>query len=93
MFKPVNRYILINLPSPTQNITESGIMLPDDFKPQEERYVTAEVVAWAPDVRFKEDLQMGTKIIVDKPMVEEINMKNGSINIVLDNYIIGIVEN
>lgn len=92
MFKPVNRYVLINLLNPTQNITESGIMLPDDFKPQEERYVTAEVVAWAPDVRFKEDLQVGTKIIVDKPMVEEINMKNESINIVLDNYIIGIVE-
>jgi len=92
LFKPVNRYVLINLLNPTQNITESGIMLPDDFKPQEERYVTAEVVAWAPDVRFKEDLQVGTKIIVDKPMVEEINMKNESINIVLDNYIIGIVE-
>tara|TARA_R110002020_G_scaffold9035_5_gene36183 strand:- start:2843 stop:3067 length:225 start_codon:yes stop_codon:yes gene_type:complete len=73
-------------------MTESGIMLPDDFKPKEERYVTAEVIGWAPDVRFKEDLRVGTKIIVDKPMVEEIRMKNESLNIVLDNYIIGIVE-
>jgi len=72
-------------------MTESGIMLPADFKPKEERYVTAEIISWANDVRFKENLKVGTQIVVDKTMVEEINIKNQTINIVLDNYIIGIV--
>ena len=92
MFKPVNRYLSIKMPDPIQNMTESGIMLPADFKPTEERYVTAEVIQWAPDVRFKNELQTGVKVIVDKPMVEEINMKNQTINVVLDNYIIGILS-
>jgi len=66
-------------------------MLPADFKPKEERYVTATVLEWAADVRFKDELETGTKIIVDKSMVEEINTKNKTINVILDNYIIGIV--
>jgi len=91
LFKPVNRYLSIQLPNTPQPITESGIMLPADFKPKEERYVMATVLEWAADVRFKDELEIGTKIIVDKSMVEAINTKNETINIVLDNYIIGIV--
>ena len=91
MFKPVNRYLSIQLPNTPQPSTESGIMLPADFKPKEERYVMATVLEWAVDVRFKDEIETGTKIIVDKSMVEEINTKNETINIVLDNYIIGIV--
>jgi len=72
-------------------MTESGIMLPADFKPKEERYITAEIISWASDVRFKENLEVGSQIVVDKTMVEEINIKNQTINVVLDNYIIGIV--
>jgi len=92
LFNPVNRYISIRLSAPPQNMTESGIMLPADFKPKEERYITAEIISWASDVRFKENLEVGTQIVVDKTMVEEINIKNQTINVVLDNYIIGIVE-
>jgi co-chaperonin GroES (HSP10) len=91
LFKPVNRYLSIQLPNTLQPSTESGIMLPADFKPKEERYVTATVLEWAADVRFKDELETGTKIIVDKSMVEEINTKNKTINVILDNYIIGIV--
>ena len=36
MFKPVNRYIYIEVPEPKSNETSSGIVLPDDYKPQEE---------------------------------------------------------
>ena len=91
MFKPVNRYLSIQLPNTPQLSTESGIMLPADFKPKEERYVMATVMEWAGDVRFKDELYPGAQIIVDKSMVEEINTKNETINVVLDNYIIGIV--
>jgi co-chaperonin GroES (HSP10) len=44
MFKPVNRYIQIKLPEVVPQTT-SGIVLPDDYKPTEERHVAAEVVA------------------------------------------------
>ena len=96
MFKPVNRYIQIKLPEAPISQTTSGIVLPDDFKPTEERYGIAEVVNYAADVRFKDQLVMrggqGASVIVDKSMIEEITINNSTINIVLDNYIVGIIN-
>ena len=95
MFKPVNRYIQIILPNPKPQ-TASGLLLPDDYKPTEERHITAEVVAYATDIRFKDQLVMcggkGASVIVDKSMIEEITINNSKINVVLDNYIVGIIN-
>jgi len=95
MFKPVNRYIQIILPNPKPQ-TASGLLLPDDYKPTEERHITAEVVAYATDIRFKDQLVMcggkGASVIVDKSMIEEITINNSKINVVLDNYVVGIIN-
>ena len=95
MFKPVNRYIQISLPQPKSK-PESNLLLPDDYKPVEERYVTVKVVAFASDVRFKDQLVMhggcGTSVIIDKSMIEEITINNSKINVVLDNYVVGIIK-
>jgi co-chaperonin GroES (HSP10) len=95
MFKPVNRYIQIKLPKPKPQAS-SSIMLPEDYKPTEARHITAKVEAFASDVRFKDQLVMfggvGTSVIVDKSMIEEITVNNKKINIILDNYIVGIVK-
>ena len=34
----------------------------------------------------------GTSVIVDKSMIEEISINNGKINVVLDNYVVGIIN-
>ena len=95
MFKPVNRYVQIELPEPAIQ-TNSGIVLPDDYKPPEERHITAKVVAYASDVRFKDQLVMcggqGTSVIIDKSMIEEITTNIGKINVILDNYVVGIIK-
>jgi len=92
MFKPVNRYIQIKLPETPVSQTTSGIVLPDDFKPAEERYGTATVISCATDVRFGAELSMNSKVVIDKSMVEEITVDNERINVVLDNYIVGIIN-
>jgi co-chaperonin GroES (HSP10) len=91
MFKPVNRYIQVKLPEVVPQTT-SGIVLPDDFKPKEERYGAAEVVSYATDVRFKEQIASGVSVIVDKSMIEEITINNSKINVILDNYVVGIIS-
>jgi len=94
MFKPVNRYIQIKLPQVVAQ-TPSGIVLPDDYKPTEERHITVEVAAYASDVRFKDQLVMcgdRASVIVDKSMIEEITVDNERINVVLDNYVVGIIK-
>ena len=94
MFKPVNRYIQIDLPKPKPQ-PNSSIVLPEDYKPTEQRHVIAKVVAYASDVRFKDQLVMcgnGASVIVDKSMIEEITINNSKINIILDNYVVGIIK-
>ena len=92
MFKPVNRYIEVTLPLPPVAQTTSGIVLPDDFKPTEERYSIAEVVSCASDVRFKDQIAYGASVIIDKSMIEEITVNNEKINVILDNYVVGIIN-
>ena len=53
-FTPVNRYIHIEtVKEESQALTMTGIVLPDDFKPTEERYAIVKIKGWAEDVKFK----------------------------------------
>ena len=90
MFKPVNRHVLIkNKPPKIENESPMGILLPDDFKPTEERYICSDVIDWAEDVRF--NLVEGSKVVVDSSMIEEITVNNSTYSIIQDNYIVGII--
>ena len=90
-FKPVNRYLYINIPEPEPPTTSSGIVLPESFKPTEEKYVVACVRDWADDVRFADLLTEKCKVMVDKSMIEEFTLNGGQYTVVLDNYVIGII--
>jgi len=92
MFKPVNRYIQIKINKPEQDLDEYGIVLPDDYNPKEERYIVADVVSCATDVRFHFEMVEGKKIVIDQSMIEEITINNETISIILDNYVVGLVE-
>mgnify|MGYP003150843792 CR=1 FL=1 len=90
-FKPVNRYLHIQVPEPEPPQTASGIVLPESFKPTEERYTIVCVMGWATDVRFNEKLEKYCKVIVDKSMIEQFQVEGKQYNVILDNYIIGIL--
>ena len=90
MFKPVNRHVLIKNRTPKNDSeTPMGILLPDDFKHTEERYICIGVIDWAEDVRF--NLVEGSKVVVDSSMIEEITVNNSTYSIIQDNYIVGII--
>ena len=90
MLKPVNRYILVEVPKPSENLQALSIVLPDDYKAEQESHATVSVLGVASDVRF--DLSDASQIGVDRSMIEEINVGGTIYNIILDNYVIGIVD-
>ena len=87
MFKPVNRYILVDMPKKDSH--DSLIVLPDDYKPAEEQHAEVVVVEAAHDVRLQ--LEKGARVIVDRSMIEEINISDTIYNVILDNYVVGII--
>jgi len=90
-FTPVNRYIEIEMREEKSSELQSGIVLPDDFKPTEERYAIVKIKGWAEDVKFRNKLWVDHEIIVDRSMVEEVKLDNETIQVVLENYVVGIL--
>ena len=90
MFNPVNRHILIDISSPPKPSSESVIVLPEDYTPEIERHAQVSVLKTAPDLRI--EVGQGDKLIVDRSMIEEISIGDTIYNVILDNYVLGIIE-
>lgn len=89
-FRPLNRYIEIELEPVKPPQTESGILLPNDFKVQEARHACVKVKSWDDEVRFANSLKENSWLIVDKSMVEDVTVNGETINLILDNYVLGL---
>ena len=88
MFKPVNRHILIDLAQRTDE-QKSLIVLPEDYKPEQQKHSVVQVLNKSDDVKF--DLVVGSKIVVDSSMIEEIVINNTTYNVILENYVVGVL--
>lgn len=88
MFKPVNRFILLE--TAEEEDLDSLVILPDNYQPKNQAHMVATVLATADDIKF--NLPKNTKIVVDRSMIEEICIGPTIYNIILENYIFGILE-
>jgi hypothetical protein len=88
-FKPVNRYIQIDLETRSEK-EESIVLLPENFKKPEEKYVQCVCLSSADDVRFF--LKPKDELIIDRKMVEEITVNHKVFHVILDNYVLGVVQ-
>ncbi len=89
MFTPVNRHIWIEIPAEEPG-EEPLIVLPEGFKLPEERYMEVKAVCAASDIRF--NVIPETTLIVDRSMIEQISVGGTIYNIILDNYVVGMIE-
>ena len=48
MLKPVNRHLLI-VPHTQKNETNTGVLLPEDYNPEQDQYIEASVIQIADD--------------------------------------------
>ena len=89
MLKPVNRHILVHY-CPPEAKPDSGILLPDDYEAPTEDYISVNVLSVADDVSFM--CVQGDKIIIDKKMLEEIRVEDSIYYLILENYVLGVIE-
>ena len=92
--KPANRHLLI-VPHVQKNETNTGVLLPDDYKQEEARYIEASVVDVADDCdkQFRH-LRLGNiennRVVIDRTMVEEVKLKDKTHFLILENYVVGV---
>tara|TARA_R110000851_G_C12795406_1_gene536818 strand:- start:179 stop:499 length:321 start_codon:yes stop_codon:yes gene_type:complete len=95
VLKPVNRHLAI-IPHVKKNETTSGVILPEGFEQEDDRYITATVLDISADCSSSIQTMRGhtaTKtIVVDRSMIEEIVIGDKSYYTILENYVVGILR-
>ena len=87
--RSVNRHILVSY-SPPQEKTNTGILLPDDYKAPEQNHIIVEVLGVAEDVSFR--CEKGDRIVIDKKMLDELSIEHSTYYTILENYVIGVID-
>jgi co-chaperonin GroES (HSP10) len=92
--RPLNRYLLV-VPHVNENQTNTGVLLPDDYKPEEDRFIEATVLDIASDCseqvrKIKYNDSEDKKIVIDRTMMEKVCLKEKTYHIILENYIVGV---
>ena len=91
--KPLNRYVTI-IPHFNENRAETGVLLPEDFKQEDSRFIKATIVHVATDCkddlkRMKNTSRSSTvTAVVDRAMIEEVDLSDRKHYVVLENYIV-----
>jgi len=96
--KPTNRHILI-VPHEKENKTQTGVLLPENYEPEKSRYIEATVIDVAEDCnecfrRLNTSAPQDDKtILIDRAMIQEVNMSDKKHFLVLENYVLGFYTN
>ena len=96
--KPTNRRMLIVPSFKEIQQTETGVLLPEEYKTEESRYVKAVVVDIADDCseQFR-SLRLSNRgesktIIVESAMIEEVVFDKKKNYVILENYVVGVLR-
>ena len=87
-FSPKNRYLLVQ--TQKQEDADTGVLLPEGYALRKDKYVTATVLDTATDC--KDVIAHGTQVVVDASMLEEVNVSGKTFEIVLENYVVGLLQ-
>jgi|3_EtaG_2_1085321.scaffolds.fasta_scaffold265124_1 hypothetical protein len=91
-FKPFNRYILVEkIEPPIQKETPSTILVPDSYITREPHTVYR-IASIASDCEHFKAQDVGKIIVLNTAMIENIKVTNYIFDLVLENYVYGIIE-
>ena len=87
MLYPVNRFLVVEVMAEQKK--ESGILVPDDYKQDRSTYSLVTLLKASSESEF----QSGSKLVVPTHMVEELNIFGEKHCVVLENHVVGILDN
>ena len=85
-----NRHVLVELVEEEEEVQESLIALPDDYRKTESPYVVVKVLEKADNCSLF--LEYGDYIVIERRMLIEIEIKDEMNYLVLENYIYGRID-
>ena len=91
-FEPTNRHILVSIMQDDSEENKSLIYLPEDYKKAEARYALCSVSAVSGDSKFFNSLKKADTVVVDRTMIQKIEVKGNEFYLILENYILGRIN-
>lgn len=89
LLTPVNRRLVLSLKEEV-NVTDSGVLLPEDFTRSEAKYKRATLEAAAMDCSSVFRAAQGMEIFVESSMIEKVSLGSEEVCMILENYVLGI---
>jgi co-chaperonin GroES (HSP10) len=87
MLCPLNRHLVVEPILEQQG--KSGVLIPDDYKTEQSAYILVNLLKAHPE----SNLKLNSKLVVPTHMVEEINFFGEKYHIVLENHVVGLLDN
>ncbi len=92
-FEPFNRHLVVDVIDESQDKKPSSVVLPSDYQKPKSPYVKAIVLVVASDSKYYEQLSTNDTILLDRSMLNKIDINGYSFYLVLENYIYGRINN
>jgi len=95
-FRPQNRYLLVQTQA-QEDADNTGVLLPEGYSLPKDKYVMATVLDSAEDCKREAVYggalyREGSKIVIDASMVESVSVSGETYEIVLENYVVGFMQ-
>ena len=87
---PRNRHLLVELIPEEEESEMSAVLLPENYRPTKSRHVAVRLLEKAPDCNI--ECSHGAVLIVEASMLNEITHSNHTFHLVLENYVLGVIE-
>ena len=91
-FKPFNRHIVVDLIEQKKEEDKTLIVLPSEYKKPESPYAKALVIEAADDCKLKKDLNLNDTVLVERRMLQKVEISEYTFYLVLENYIYGRIN-
>jgi hypothetical protein len=90
-FTPFNRHILVDILEEDEQEQEHSFLLPEDYRKQKSPYVLCKVRDFSCDCKI--DIATNMHIVVQRSMIEQIEIVDKTYYLVLENYVYGSIKN
>tara|TARA_R110000824_G_scaffold79224_2_gene199631 strand:- start:2537 stop:2821 length:285 start_codon:yes stop_codon:yes gene_type:complete len=90
ILEPRNRHILVLPIEEQEDQEERAVLLPESYRKPQSPYAAVSVVVAAPDV--SQLFIAGDTLVVERSMLKEIPFEGSTYHLVLENYILGVVQ-
>ena len=90
-FKPFNRHILIEILEEEEEKDTKPFLLPEDYKKPKSPYALCKVLDFCCECKL--DIATQCTIVVQRSMIETIEILDQTYYLVLENYVYGSIQN